>query len=132
MSVLAAGTGIGSWPGTSPRHAAEVVVGELADLPYLPELPARGLGADMIGRAGALLVDISIDTVTRGYRIASRPSSVSRRATSMLEEDLDAFEEAWEKAAGAGSGRHCCRHARVHRPLAVDQTHQLISMVCQR
>jgi methionine synthase II (cobalamin-independent) len=105
MSVLAAGTGIGSWPGTSPRHAAEVVVGELADLPYLPELPARGLGADMIGRAGALLVDISIDTVTRGYRIASRPSSVSRRATSMLEEDLDAFEEAWEKAAGAGSGR---------------------------
>jgi len=105
MSVLAAGTGIGSWPGTSPRHAAEVVVGELVDLPYLPELPARGLGADMIGRAGALLVDISIDTVTRGYRIASRPSSVSRRATSMLEEDLDAFEEAWEKAAGAGSGR---------------------------
>jgi methionine synthase II (cobalamin-independent) len=105
MSVLAAGTGIGSWPGTSPRHAAEVVVGELPDLPYLPELPARGLGADMIGRAGALLVDISIDTVTRGYRIASRPSSVSRRATSMLEEDLDAFEEAWEKAAGAGSGR---------------------------
>ena len=105
MSVVAAGTGIGSWPGTSPRHAAEVVVGELVDLPYLPELPARGLGADMIGRAGALLVDISIDTVTRGYRIASRPSSVSRRATSMLEEDLDAFEEAWEKAAGAGSGR---------------------------
>jgi methionine synthase II (cobalamin-independent) len=105
MSVVAAGTGIGSWPGTSPRHAAEVVVGELVDLPYLPELPARGLGADMIGRAGALLVDISIDTVTRGYRIASRPGSVSRRATSMLEEDLDAFEEAWEKAAGAGSGR---------------------------
>lgn len=105
MSVFAAATGIGSWPGTTPRHAAEVVIGELPDLPYLPELPARGLGADMIGRAGALLVDISIDTVTRGYRIASRPSSVTRRATSMLEEDLDAFDEAWEKAAGAGSGR---------------------------
>jgi methionine synthase II (cobalamin-independent) len=105
MSVFAAATGIGSWPGTSPRHAAEVVVGELPELPYLPELPARGLGADMIGRAGALLVDISIDTVTRGYRIASRPSSVTRRATSMLEEDLDAFEEVWEKASGAGSGR---------------------------
>jgi methionine synthase II (cobalamin-independent) len=59
----------------------------------------------MIGRVGALLVDISIDTVTRGYRIASRPGSVTRRATSMLEEDLDAFEEAWEQAAGAGSGR---------------------------
>ena len=105
MSIFAAATGIGSWPGTSPRHAAEVVIGELPDLPYLPELPARGLGADMIGRVGALLVDISIDTVTRGYRIASRPGSVTRRATSMLEEDLDAFEEAWEKAAGVGSGR---------------------------
>jgi methionine synthase II (cobalamin-independent) len=104
MSSFAAATGIGSWPGTSPRHAAEVVVGELPDLPYLPELPARGLGADMIGRAGALLVDISIDTVTRGYRIASRPSSVTRRAVSMLAEDLDAFEEAWEKVAGTARG----------------------------
>ena len=105
MSVLAAATGIGSWPGTSPRHAAEVVVGELHDLPYLPELPARGLGADMIGRAGALLVDIALDTVPRGYRIAARPGSVTRRACSMLDEDLDTFEEAWEKAGGVGSGR---------------------------
>lgn len=105
MSVLAAATGIGSWPGTSARHAAEVIVGELHDLPYLPELPARGLGADMIGRAGALLVDIAIDTVPRGYRIAARPSSITRRAASLLDEDLDAFEEAWEKAAAAGTGR---------------------------
>ena len=100
MSVLAAATGIGSWPGTSARHAAEVIVGELHDLPYLPELPARGLGADMIGRAGALLVDIAIDTVPRGYRIAARPGSVTRRAASLLGEDLDALEEAWEKAGG--------------------------------
>lgn len=105
MSVLAAATGIGSWPGTSARHAAEVIVGELHDLPYLPELPARGLGADMIGRAGALLVDIAIDTVPRGYRIAARPSSITRRAASLLDEDLDAFEEAWEKASAAGTGR---------------------------
>lgn len=104
MSVLAAATGIGSWPGTSARHAAEVVVGELHDLPYLPELPARGLGADMIGRAGALLVDIAIDTVPRGYRIAARPSSITRRAASLLNEDLDALEEAWEKAGGSDGG----------------------------
>jgi methionine synthase II (cobalamin-independent) len=105
MSILAAGTGIGSWPGASARHAAEVVVGELPALPYLPELPARGLGADMIGRAGALLVDIAIDTVPRGYRIAARPSSITRRAASLLEEDLDALEEAWEKAGGSDGGR---------------------------
>ena len=102
MSVFAAATGIGSWPGSAPRHAAEVVVGELPRLPYLPELPARGVGADMIGRAGALLVDIAIDTVPRGYRITARRGSVSRRAASMLTEDLDALEEAWERA-GAGT-----------------------------
>lgn len=101
MSVFAAATGVGSWPGTSPRRAAEVIVGELHRLPYLPELPARGVGADMIGRAGALLVDIAIDTVPRGYRIAARPGAVSRRATSLLGEDVDALEEAWEKAGGA-------------------------------
>ncbi|MFM9033170.1 MAG: methionine synthase [Mycobacterium sp.] len=102
MSVFAAATGVGSWPGSSPREAAAVVVGELHQLPYLPELPARGVGADMIGRAGALLVDIAIDTSARGYRIAARPGAVSRRAASLLDEDIDALEEAWEKAGGAG------------------------------
>ena len=102
MSVFAAGTGIGSWPGTSPREAAEIVVGELHTLPHLPELPARGIGADIIGRAGALLVGIGIDTVPRGYRIASGRSAVARRAASLLEEDIDALEEAWEKAGSRG------------------------------
>lgn len=105
MSAFAAATGVGSWPGTSARHAAEVVVGELHQLPYLPELPARGIGSDLIGRAGALLVDIAIDTVPRGYRIAARPGAVSRRAASLLREDIDAVEEAWEIAGGARSGR---------------------------
>lgn len=104
MSAFAAATGIGSWPGTAARHAAEVVVGELHRLPYLPELPARGVGADIIGRAGALLVDIAVDTVPRGYRVAARPGAVTRRAASLLAEDIDALEEAWEKAGGARPG----------------------------
>jgi methionine synthase II (cobalamin-independent) len=105
VSVFAAATGIGSWPGSSPREAAEVVVGELHTLTHLVELPARGVGADMIGRAGALLVDIGIDTVPRGYRIASGRGAVTRRATSLLGEDVDALEEAWEKAGLRGSTR---------------------------
>jgi methionine synthase II (cobalamin-independent) len=105
VKVFAAATGIGSWPGTSPRQAAEVIVGELHQLPYLAELPGRGIGADMIGRAGGLLVDIAVDVVPRGYRIAARPGSVTRRAISMLGEDLDALEEAWEKTGGARPGR---------------------------
>ncbi len=87
------------------REAAEIIVGELHTLPHLVELPARGVGADLIGRAGALLVDIGIDTVARSYRIAPGRSSVLRRAVSMLNEDLDALEEAWEKAGLPGSGR---------------------------
>jgi methionine synthase II (cobalamin-independent) len=104
-SILATATGIGSWPGTSATRAAEVVVGELTTLTHLVELPARGVGADLVGRAAALLVDIGMDTVPRGYRIASGRSAASRRAISLLDEDVDALEEAWEKAGLRGSGR---------------------------
>jgi methionine synthase II (cobalamin-independent) len=99
-------TGIGSWPGTAARQAAEVVVGELADaLAHIVELPARGVGADLLGRAGALLIDVAIDTMPRGYRIAARPGAVTRRAVSLLDEDMDALEEAWETAGLRGGGR---------------------------
>src|ERR1700712_3767395 len=53
-----AATAIGSMPGTDPAGAAAVVFGELPDFPHLPELPARGVGADMLGRTAALLVDL--------------------------------------------------------------------------
>lgn len=110
MSVFAhpfaTASGVGSWPGTAARPAAEVVVGELAGaLAHIVELPARGVGADMLGRAGALLVDVAIDTVPRGYRLAARPGAVTRRAISLLDEDMDALEEAWESAGLRNEGR---------------------------
>ena len=107
MSVFAKASGVGSWPGTAARQAAEVIVGELADaLAHIVELPARGVGADMLGRAGALLIDVAIDTVPRGYRIAARPGAVTRRAAiSLLDEDMDALEEAWEVAGLRGGQR---------------------------
>jgi methionine synthase II (cobalamin-independent) len=106
VSVFATASGTGSWPGSAARQAAEVVVGELgAALAHLVELPARGVGADIVGRAGALLIDVAIDTVPRGYRVAARPGAVTRRAASLLDEDIDALEEAWETAGLRGSGR---------------------------
>src|SRR6202000_112423 len=85
VSVFATATGTGSWPGTSARPAAEIVVGELsATMAHLVELPARGVGADIIGRAGALLVDVAIDTVPRGYRIAARPGAGARRGATRV------------------------------------------------
>jgi methionine synthase II (cobalamin-independent) len=59
----------------------------------------------MIGRAGALLVDIAIDTTPRGYRVTARPGAVSRRARSFLGEDIDALEEEWERAGLRGGDR---------------------------
>lgn len=59
----------------------------------------------MLGRAAALLVDVALDTVPRGYRVVSRPGVVTRRATSMLDEDMDALEEAWETAGLRGGDR---------------------------
>jgi 5-methyltetrahydropteroyltriglutamate--homocysteine methyltransferase len=106
VSVFATASGTGSWPGIAARQAAEVVVGELgAAMAHLVELPARGVGSDIVGRAGALLIDVAIDTVPRGYRVAARPGAVTRRAVSLLDEDIDALEEAWETAGLRGSGR---------------------------
>ena len=62
-------TGIGSWPGPSVREAL-AQVREILDghLPYLPELPARGPGADMIGRSAGLLVELPVDLQPTGWR----------------------------------------------------------------
>ncbi|KAA2259554.1 methionine synthase [Solihabitans fulvus] len=91
-------TGIGSLPGTDPFEAARIVVGELPDLPHLPELPARGVGADIIGRTAGLLVDLAVEVVPSGYRVTARPGREHRRAVDLLRRDLDAIEEAVERA----------------------------------
>ncbi|GAB3128560.1 hypothetical protein GCM10027289_08100 [Tsukamurella serpentis] len=101
--IRGAATGIGSHPGTDPREAAAVVVGELA-VPYLPELPGRGLGADMIGRSAGILTGIGVDVSSTGYRIGVRPGRVARRIDDLLQRDLDAFEEAYELAGRRGGG----------------------------
>jgi hypothetical protein len=86
-------TGVGSVPGTDPLEATRFVFDELPDLPHLAELPNRGVGADMIGRTAGLLVDLSVDATTRGWRLADRPGRDVRRAQSLLSRDLDALEE---------------------------------------
>ena len=66
-------TGIGSLPGTDIVEAVKTVLGELPDLPFLPELPARGPGADMIGRSAGLLVDLPVELYAARWRLAARP-----------------------------------------------------------
>src|SRR3954451_18461113 len=89
-----AATAIGSMPGSDPVEAAAVVFGELPDFPHLPELPARGVGADMLGRTAALLVDLAVEVVPSGYRVAARPGREHRRAVDLLRWGVDAIDEA--------------------------------------
>jgi methionine synthase II (cobalamin-independent) len=89
-----AATGIGSLPGIDPVEAAAMVFGELPDLPHLPELPARGAGADLVGRATAVLIDLPAEIVASGWRLTSRPGRDVRRARDFLAYDLDALEQA--------------------------------------
>jgi len=81
-------------PGTDPAEAVAVVLGELPDLPYLPELPGRGPGADLTGRTAALLVDMPAETTPAGWKLATRPGRDQRRAADLLSADLDAAQEA--------------------------------------
>jgi hypothetical protein len=81
-------------PGTDPAEAIAVVLGELPDLPYLPELPARGPGADLTGRTAALLIDMPVEITPTGWRLADRPGRDQRRAAGLLAGDLDAAQEA--------------------------------------
>src|SRR5690242_8050660 len=87
-----AATGLGSLPGTDPTDAAALVLGELPDFPHLPELPGRGAGAEMIGRTAALLVELPVEIVASGWRLAAHPGRDLRRARDFLARDLDALE----------------------------------------
>lgn len=91
---VGAATGIGSLPGTDPVEAAAAVFGELPDLAHLPELPQRGPGADMIGRAAAMLVDLPVELVPSGWRFTAHAGRDLRRARDLLARDLDALESA--------------------------------------
>lgn len=88
-----AATGIGSWPGTDIVEAVKVTLGELPDLPYLPELPARGPGADLVGRGAGLLVDLPVELYAARWRVAARPGRDLRVTRDLLERDLDALTD---------------------------------------
>src|SRR4029077_2686213 len=97
-------TGVGSWPGDDAESYAEavrVVLGEVPDLPYLPELPGRGAPAGMVGRALAMVADLGFDLQPAGWRLTDRPGIDHRRARSLLAQDLDAMEEQAQDVRGS-------------------------------
>jgi hypothetical protein len=96
-------TGLGPFPGVDPREAARIAFTELGEppgLPFLPELPARGVGADPVGRTAALLAGLHVEVGTGAWRFVTRPGRDEQRARTALTTDLDALEEAAEGYAG--------------------------------
>ena len=91
-------SGIGSWPDTDVRQALSEVRDLLSEngLPYLPELPARGPGADIIGRGAGLLADLKVDLQPMGWRFVDRAGRDSHRTSALLREDLDELAEAFD------------------------------------
>jgi len=100
-------TGIGSHPGDDDVHYAQavrLVLGELPQptgLPYVPEMPGRGAGATMTGRALALATDLAFDLQPPGWPLTGAEGIDQRRARSQLGQDLDQVEEQSQGYAGA-------------------------------
>ena len=109
--IPAAATGIGSMPGTSVAESMAIVAGELPEWPFLPELPARGAGADMVGRTAALLLavgsDFALDPVPTGWRRCGQIGPDMRRARSWLGEDLDRLEQVLGSSSGTVKVQMC-------------------------
>lgn len=86
-------TGIGGMPGEDLRETFHTVLGEVGDLPFVPELPARGAPAGMTGRSLAMLEGLDVDLQPAGWRLTTGESRDHRRARSLLAQDLDVVEE---------------------------------------
>lgn len=100
-------SGIGSWPGQDVREALRVVRDELTEaadgvtpLPYLPELPARGAGAELVGRGAALLSGLEVDLQPQGWRLVDRPGRDAERTAALWRQDLDELAEVFHGWTG--------------------------------
>lgn len=84
-------TALGPWPGEDPLEAARIIRGELGrpHLPFLAELPARGVGSDALGRTACLLEELAVDVQPYGWRLVDRPGKDFRRAASALSTDIN-------------------------------------------
>ncbi|MGC3993290.1 MAG: methionine synthase [Propionicimonas sp.] len=93
-------TGVGSLPGTDYGAALRMTFDRVPDLPYLPELPARGPWAAMVGRGLGLPSGLPAELAAGEWRLADAPGVDQRRARATWRDDLDRLEEAADGYAG--------------------------------
>lgn len=76
-------------------EAAKIIRGELGTphLPFLAELPDRGVGSDALGRTATLLEELAVDVQPYGWRLVDRPGKDFRRAASALATDINVLAD---------------------------------------
>ncbi|GAA1820731.1 hypothetical protein [Nesterenkonia flava] len=91
-------------PGSDPLRAASLLESELAapHSPALPELPARGHHASLLGRAAAQLTELYAELTSYGWRLVQRPGADHLRARALLRGDVDALADARGTRSEAG------------------------------
>ena len=83
---------MGSLPGTDGGAGVRLAL-EAVSVPWLPEFPARGPWAGMVGRALGLLDGLGAELSAGEWRLAAVPGVDQRRARAALRDDLDVLEE---------------------------------------
>lgn len=105
---MSAASGLGSWPGTDVRTPLRLVrdiltrtpTGGEPGIPYLPELPDRGPGAELIGRSAGLLSELPVDLQPSGWRLVDRAGRDAERTAAYLRADLDELAEVYDGYEG--------------------------------
>jgi methionine synthase II (cobalamin-independent) len=97
---VSSATGVGSMPGEDFTAAVQQVLDGVPGYVHLPELPARGPIADLVGRAAAVTSELGFDLQPAGWRLTDAPGVDHRRARSLLAQDLDVLEELLQGYAG--------------------------------
>lgn len=99
--TFAPATGIGSLPGHDAREAAKTATGSFEDFPFLPELPARGPGADMIGPGARVVLQLDEPSLTAVLRGRIRTASGYRTHRAV---DRQVVEGSLREVAGVHDG----------------------------
>lgn len=95
-----AATGVGSLPGSDAATAQARTFDLLPDAPHLVELPARGPGADLVGRGAVLLSGLPVDLQPAGWRLVGRAGRDIRRSRDLLARDVDVLAAAADGYTG--------------------------------
>ena len=97
---MAGFTGVGSLPGTDFAAAVRMTFDKVPDLPYLPELPARGPWAGLTGRGLGLLAGLGAERIA-GEWVLGTAGIDQRRARQTWRDDLEVLEEHAQGYTGA-------------------------------